>query len=125
MEPGRIPLRRPIALPFLGQNMDQYRLIQPPGLLQDPPQPFQVMAVHRPQVNDPHILKQHPRDQKLFNPLFCPADLIYDPWPCHRDLFQQRGHIFFQVIISASRADAPQILGNAPHIFGNGHIVVI
>ncbi len=78
MEFGWIPLRRSVSPALLGNYMNQHGMVQ---FLRFPQGPFKcldIVAVHRSQIGDSHVFKQHPWDQKLFDPVLGPADLIYE-----------------------------------------------
>ena len=64
------------------------------------------MAVHRSQIRDSHVLKQHSGNQKLLDAVFRTADLIdqfiTDYWYPGEDIC----HIFLQIQISVSGPDA-------------------
>ena len=62
---GRMALGRRIALALLGFHMDQHRMANPLGVVESADDLLDVMAVHRPQIGDSHILKKHPRNHKL------------------------------------------------------------
>ena len=82
------------------------------------------MTVHRPQIRNPHVLKQHARDHQLFKAALCPADPV-DGTVASLGSLQRIINSFFQIQIAGSSTDIIQILGHTAHIFGNGHIIVI
>ena len=83
-----MPLCGGIALALFCQYMDKHRPFHPFGLLEYPQQLADIMAVHRAQISDAHIFKQHTRDDELLQAVFRPADAVYHLFPVDRNAVQ-------------------------------------
>ncbi len=109
--------RRDISLPFLGNHMDKDCPVDFCSFPQHPEHSPDIMAVHRPKVGNPHIFKEHPRDEKLFDAAFGPADLFYHPLPVNRDFIQGIGDACFQPLICVCGPQVAQMAGKPAYIF--------
>ena len=122
---GRMPLRGRISPALLGNDMNQHRLLDFPCLPKDMYHLLNIMAVHRSQIGDTHILKEHPGHNEMLKTAFGAPNLAHHLIPVLWLAAQGVINPLFQIQIHVSRTDIVQILGNAAHIFGNGHIVIV
>ena len=120
-----VHLSRLIALALFGDDVQKMR----PRAFADGPecalQFLYVVAIHRPDVLEPHIFKHGgvihgPPHKRL---AFC--DHIFQRGSHHRNTVQKAAHIIFGVKIDCCGAQVGQISCQRSHIFGNGHFVVI
>ena len=117
-------LRGPVSPAFLRQRVDHHRTLHPLGGLDGGHQGRDVVPVHRPQVGDAHVLEHHAGYHQLLEAALCPADAADGAVP---PLGALEGIVdsLFQVQIAGGRADAVEIFGHAPHVLGDGHVVVV
>ena len=125
METGRIFLRWLVALALFGQNVHQHRVIQLFRLPKHLAELGNVVPVHRPQIGDAHILKEHPRDKQLLDAVLGALDLVDHGRAHHGNPVQGVGHVFLQVVIAAACSQAVQIARHSAHVLGNGHFIVV
>ena len=124
VESGRMTLRRGIAFALLGDGMDHHGPVHSSGFLDHPYQSRNVVPVHRPQVCNAHVLKEHTRNHQLFEAALYPADPrhhIVAPGDTPQSLIDPP----FQIQIAVGCTDIVQIFGDTSHILGDGHIVVV
>ena len=69
VESRRIFLRRLVTFSLFRDHMDQDCMLDPLCFLKHADHRFHIMSVNRSKVGDPHILKQHSRDEKLLDPV--------------------------------------------------------
>ena len=124
MKTGRMPFRRRIALALFGEHMDEHRVLSALCLPDHAHKRCRIVSVHRPQIGHAHILKEHTRDHQLLQAVLRPSDSGH-----HRiSVFGVADGVVNAVLhiqIGVGGTDVVQILGNAAHIFRNGHVVVI
>lgn len=125
MEPGRMTLCRLIAFALLGTDMDKYCMAHPLGLLESPDELINIMTVHRAQVRDAHILKEHSRNHQLLQAAFCLLQLPHDAVAVYRNLLQGALQALSKVIISLRGTHTIQVLRQTAHILRDGHLVII
>ena len=117
--------RRSVALSLFGQNMHQHRMIDllclPDHLLHR----LDIVTVHRSQVGNAHIFKQHAGNQQLLDGIFGLLQLLHQSIADHRNGAQEGADRKLQLIVALIRTNAVQISGHAADIFRNGHIVVV
>jgi len=65
-----------------------------------------IVAVHRPQVGDPHIFKQHTWYKKLLNAVLGAFQPVNDRISHHRHLSQNVCNALFQIIVAGIRAES-------------------
>ena len=106
MEPGRILLRRGVALSLLGQHMHQYCVIHPARLFEGLNHSFDVVAVHRAKVRYAHIFKEHARNHQLLDAVLGAADFLYQPGPYHRNFKQGFRYLAFKFVVAHARTQA-------------------
>ena len=125
MKIGRILLRGTVSLTLFRHHMDQNSVIQLLGLPQHLAESLDIMAVHRAQIGNAHIFKQHAGYKQLFYAVLGAFDFVYHGSAHHRDPVQSVCHALFQVVVAAACAQAVQVAGHAPYIFRNRHLIVI
>ena len=103
VELRRVFLRRSITFALLCDHMDKDRMVHPLRLIEDFQKFADIMAVHRSQISDVHILKKHPRHKELLDPALCLPDLAYDAVASARDPLQRILHSLFQVRVCLCR----------------------
>ena len=119
-----ILLSRCEVFSLYGPDMEQDRLLQVPGVAEDLRQLPQVVAVHRPQIGEAHILKQAAGEQALLHrflqPVGHPVDLPPEPGGVHH-----LPVVLLEGEILGLQALAGQVLRHAAHVLGDGHAVVV
>jgi hypothetical protein len=104
--------------------MDKHRVPGSFGLLQHLEHCRNVVSVHRPQIGNSHILKEHSRHYQMFKAALSLADALHHS-VAYGNILQSIIYPFLNVKIGIGCPDVIQILGHPAHIFGNGHIIVI
>lgn len=84
-----------------------------------------IMTVHRSQISDAHIFKEHARNQQLLDGIFGLLHLLHQRTADHRNRAQKGTDRKLQLIVALIRTNAVQVSGHAAHIFRDGHIVVV
>ena len=74
MKPIRMFLCRLISTAFFRLHMYNHRTVNFFCLPQNPYQIHQIMSIHRSQISDSHIFKNHARNQQLFQTALCLSD---------------------------------------------------
>ena len=102
--------------------MDQDCLVHSLGGSDRLYQVLDIVAVHRTQISNAHVLKKHPGYHQRLQRLFRLADAF-----CHNGKRVIEGIIdlIAQLNISVRCADIAEIFGHAAHIPGDRHAVVI
>ena len=83
------------------------------------------MSVHRTQVGDSHIFEKHARHEKLFDPALCLPQLAHNTVAFARDPLERPLDSFFDLCIGLGRPEPVQVSGDAAHIFGYGHMIIV
>ena len=124
MKTGGMLFRGRIALALFGEHMDEHRVLSALRLPDHTHERSRVVSVHRPQIGDSHILKEHAGDHQLLQAVLRLPDSGH-----HRiSVFGVADGVIDTVLhiqIGVGSTDIVQILGNAAHIFRNGHVVVV
>ena len=121
---GRMLFRGRIALALFGEHMDEHGVFPALRLPDHPHQSGRIVSVHGAQIGDPHILEHHARDHQLLQAVLGPADARHHRLPVP-GITDGVVNAVLHVQIGVGSADVVQIFGNAPHIFRNGHVVVV
>ena len=125
VESGGMPHGRLVSPAFFREHMDQHRTLHFPGLIEYLDHTPAVVAADGSQIFDTHILKEHTGNDQLFDTVLC---LVY---PLHhgradpRHLVQRALHLCLEPCVGFRCAQIAQVLGDAAHILGNGHFIVI
>ena len=125
VEAVRMELRRPVALALLRHHVDDDGVVQPFRLPEDPDHAPDIVAVHRTQIGDPHILEQHARDQELLDAVLGILDLPDDMGTDARNVPEGFRDLLLQLIVADARADGVQVIRNTADILGDRHSVVV
>ena len=125
VEPGRMAHGRFIPSAFLRQHMDQYWTFHFPCLIEHLDHTAAVMAVDGSQIFDPHILKEHARNNELFDTVLCLVDPLHHGRPDPRHLVQSTFYLCLQSCVGSCSAQIAQVLGDTAHILRNGHFIII
>ncbi len=115
-------LRRAVALPLGRDDMDQHRLVDPPRVLEHLQHGADIVAVHRAEISDTHVLKHHAGNHELLQRIFGPLDTLH-----HLRQIVVHGVVYFvaQMKIAVGGADVVEIHGKSAHIRADGHAVVV
>ena len=81
MKIGWILFRRTVSLTLFRHHMDQNCVIQLLGLPQHLAEGLDIVAVHRAQIGNAHIFKQHTGYKQLFYAVLGAFDFIYHAVP--------------------------------------------
>ena len=124
MELGRVFFRKRVAFSLLGQDMEQYRLVQILRRRQQGNQARQIVAIHRPQVSQAHIFKHGFLQEQLLDPVFHPAAGKVQCLPARQLLHHPPVCLLgSQVMLAGTKPG--QMLCKTAHIAANRHFVVI
>ena len=116
--------RRSITLALFGEHMHQHCVIYLFGLFKKPHHLLDIMTVHRSKVSHAHILKKHAGYEYLLKGALIFLEGIYNLHALGY-LLKSLFHTLFHFDISIRSPYALQIPGDASHIFGDGHTIVI
>ena len=125
MKPVRMGTCRFVSSAFLCQDMNNYRSFYPFCFIKEFHHLTHIMTVNRPQICQPHIFKQHSRNEKLLDTAFGFSHGIYQSSPYLRNFLQCLCHAHLHSCISFCSSQCAQISGHTSYISGNGHIIVI
>ena len=103
---GWILFRRTVSLTLFRHHMDQNCVVQLLGLPQHLAEGLDIVAVHRAQIGNAHIFKQHTGYKQLFYAVLGAFDFIYHGSAHHRNPVQGVCHALFQVVVAAACAQA-------------------
>ena len=117
--------RRFVPFPLGGEHMDEHRLIQLLGLFKGFHQGSQVVAVHRSQVFKAEVFEEHPGHKEVLEAVLETAHRPGHTAADGRQPFQEVFHFRFHPGIGGIRPEFRKIGRQGPHVFGNGHFVVI
>ena len=93
MESGRMTLGRKKSFPFFCNGMNQHCIFTTLRFPDDFHHRFHIVSVHRSQISNSHILKEHSRYHKMFYTAFGPADIPDNLFP-FRHILQGIEHAF-------------------------------
>ena len=113
-----------VALALGGAHMEQYRAVQLPGPGQGGTQLVQIVAVHRPQVGEAHVLEH---GAGIDGPLHVPLDAVVeviDPLPAGQAV-HHRVVSLLEPVVPRPEPQAAEVGGHAPHVGVDGHAVVV
>ena len=125
VEPGRMPHGGPVTLALLGEHMYQNRPFHALGILKNLYHLAHIVAVHGPQIGDPHVLKEHARNHQLLQAVLGLAQSIYHLFPHIGNLAQGPGDSHLQIRVGLGGPQVIQVAGKPAHVGGYGHVVVI
>ena len=77
MKSRRITLSRAIACSFFREHMHKHRTIHTLCLIKHTAHFLYITAIHRSQIDDAHLLKEHTRNKKLLYAALCIPDMLY------------------------------------------------
>ena len=124
VEPGGIPFRGGIAAALFGDHMHQHRCFPVPGSPQQADEARQIVAVHRAQVLDAHVLENGGGQQETLDPVLDP---LGDPVDCFA-AGEAEHHIAVALLGTQIVFGSPQpvqVPGHAAHVPVDGHFVVV
>ena len=105
--------------------MDQDRAIQPSGFLQNTHHGRNIVAIHRPQIGNVHLLENHAGNHELFDAALGPADAVHQMGTDTGDLGERLGDILLEIVVAGRRPQITEGQRDAAGVFGDRHVVVI
>ena len=122
----RLCLCRCVALALDGMYMDKHRTVIFLCRQQHFFQFHQIVAVHRSQIDEAEILEDRCRLQQYvpYNALGILDDFRHRRTD-HRGAVQAAFHRLFGTDVSFTAPHGGQVACQCPHVFGNGHLIVI
>ena len=125
MKPRRMAFCRDISLSFFRKHMYQYRAVQLLSFLEYTAHLLDIVPVHRSQIRNSHVFKQHSRNKKLLDAVLCLMDMLHKSLAIYWNFIQNICNSRFQPGIRFICPQFAQIRRHASHIFRNGHIIII
>ena len=125
MELVRHLLSNGIALAFDGVDVHHHRAAQLPGPLQHMAQPVHIVAVHRPQVGEAHVLKKRTaRPDRLF---YRGLDAVVEAIQALSapTVAQSIPVPLFEMVVTGPGPQMGQMARHGPHIGVDRHAVIV
>ena len=128
---GRVPLDRIllgrlVALPLLGDQVNQHRAAHPA----DPPQRVDhrvdVVSVERPEVAEPQLLEEHAGNEEVLHALLELArGGLHHVGDARGDTLHQLADLIADPVVERVGDDAVQVLVHRPDVGSDRHVVVV
>ena len=125
METVRVCTCWSVTLSLLGKDMNHHRSLHAFRFIKQFHHLTHIVPVHRSQIGQSHIFKQHSRNKELLDTALGFAHGIYQCGSHFRNLLQRLGHSHFHSRVSFRGSQSTEICGHSSYISGNGHVVVI
>ena len=128
MEDLRLFLCLVIAVPFLGQHMNNHRLLQFLDVLQRMDQARQIMSVNRPIIAEAQRFEKTTLllvNKQGFDGILHPFDAVGNRPANQRDPLQAAADSGLGILPTAGSSQIRQITAQSADILGNGHLVVV
>ena len=124
MEPVRISLSRCIAFSLYSSDVEQDWTVDILGVLEQTGEPAHIVAVHRSQIGEAHLLEHTAREKGALDGCL---ELVGEPvdMPSAGQLPHQLPVALFKAQVLRLEPLAGQVLGHAAHVFRDGHAVVV
>ena len=119
---GRIFFRRPVSHALFRADMDQDCLVDALCVLDGLDHIPDIVSVDRPQIGDPHLLKEHSGHHQGLERLLGPADPLRH---LGERLIERVIHAVTQLYITGRSPDLTEIFGDPADVPGDRHVVVI
>ena len=124
VEPVGVLLRRGVALALLCDDVQQHRAVHLLGLPQQVGDPGQIVAIHRPEILEAHVVEHVRADEPALEPFLEAVDAAVEG-AAHRVAPGHGAPGALDAVVALAGADVGQVLGHAAHVGGDGHAVVV
>ena len=113
------------AVPLVGQDVEQDRPIERLDALEIDAQGLEVVAVDRPQVDEPQLLEEHPVVQRGLDGVFEVLEPALGVFADQGDVGQERLDPLVPVVVGAGHPGAVEVVGQAADPWADRHLVII